>query len=178
MFSTSRIHLRKVTENDADLYHTWRSNSEVMKNTSPELDVYTVKETEAFIQSIINSDTSKSYMIQTSENDTPIGIVSLINIDLKNRNAECIIDIGNVDYWGKGYGTEAMNVLLEYSFCELNLHKITLRVFSYNERAIKLYERLGFDKEGEQKEQLFRDGKWHGIILMAVFQESYLAGKR
>lgn len=174
MFSTDRIYLRKVTKEDTNIYHKWRSNHNVMENTSPNLDVYSLEETENFIVSITKSENSKSYIIQHKENDEPIGIVSLINIDHKNRNAECIIDIGNEDYWGKGYGKESMDLLLEFCFLELNLHKACLRVFSFNDRAIKLYERLGFEKEGEQKEQLFRNGSWHGIIMMAIFQEKYL----
>ncbi|MCA1010611.1 GNAT family N-acetyltransferase [Halobacillus halophilus] len=174
MFSTERIYLRKVTKEDADTYHKWRSNPAVMENTSPHLDVYTREDTENFILSIMKSASSKSYVIQHRENDEPIGIVSLINLDYKNRNAECIIDLGNEEYWGKGYAKEAMNELLKYSFLELNLHKVSLRVFSFNERAIKLYERLGFEREGEQKEQLFRNGSWHGIIMMAIFQNKYV----
>ncbi|MGP4074750.1 GNAT family N-acetyltransferase [Halobacillus sp. K22] len=174
MFSTDRIYLRKVIKEDTDIYHKWRSNPNVMQNTSPNLDVYTREDTENFILSIIKSANSKSYMIQHRENDEPIGIVSLINIDYKNRNAECIIDLGNEDYWGRGYGKEAMNELLKYSFLELNLHKVYLKVFSFNERAIRLYERLGFEREGEQKEQLFRNGAWHGIIMMALFQDKFL----
>ncbi|MFG6115562.1 GNAT family N-acetyltransferase [Halobacillus sp. MO56] len=174
MFATDRIHLRKLTESDAVTYYDWRNNMDVMENTNPELDVHTLKETEAFIQSICHSNSSKSYIIEVNENDKPIGIVSLVNIDYKNRNAECIIDIGNVDYWGQGYGTEAMKLLLNYSFSELNLHKVYLRVFSFNQRAINLYERLGFEKEGELKDHLFRNGEWHGITYLAIFQEKYL----
>ncbi|WP_254854018.1 GNAT family N-acetyltransferase [Halobacillus salinus] len=174
MFSTERIQLRKVTEEDAAIYHKWRTNPIVMENTSPHLDTYTLKDTEVFIQSIVSSENSKSYIIQHKEDDAPIGIVSLINIDLKNRNAECIIDIGNEAYWGLGFGKEAMSLLLDFCFLELNLHKVCLRVFSFNERAIKLYERLGFEKEGEQREQMFRNGSWHGIVMMAIFQEGYL----
>lgn len=174
MFTSDRIQLRKVTEKDAAIYHRWRSNHKVMESTSLELDDYTLEDTERFIQTITNSDASKSYIIEHREDDEPIGIVSLVNIDLKNRNAECIIDIGNENYWGMGYGTEAMKLLLDYCFLELNLHKVFLRVISFNQRAINLYEHLGFEKEGEQKEQLFRNGKWHGIILMAVFQKNYI----
>lgn len=174
MFTSDRIQLRKVTKNDAAIYHRWRSNDKVMESTSLELDAYTMEDTERFIQNITNSDASKSYIIQHREDNEPIGIVLLVNIDLKNRNAECIIDIGNEDYWGLGYGTEAMKLLLGYCFLELNFHKVFLRVISFNDRAIKLYERLGFEKEGEQKEQLFRNGKWYGIILMAVFQKDYI----
>ncbi|MBM7553203.1 GNAT family N-acetyltransferase [Thalassobacillus pellis] len=177
MFTADRIHLRKVTESDAVIYHDWRNNMEVMENTNPELDVHTFKETETFIQSICQSSSSKSYIIELNENNMPIGIVSLVHIDYKNRNAECIIDIGNKDYWGKGYGTQAMTLLLNYSFYELNLHKVYLRVFSFNQRAIHLYERLGFEKEGELKDQIFRNGNWHGITYLAIFQEKYLQNK-
>ncbi|WP_082235284.1 GNAT family N-acetyltransferase [Halobacillus massiliensis] len=173
MFKTERIHLRKVMESDAETYYSWINNLEVMENTSPELDVYTLNETEQFIKNIACSDKSKSYMIELNENSMPIGIVSLVNIDYKNRNAECIIDIGNQNYWGSGYGSEAMGLLLNYGFKELNLHKIYLRVFSFNERAINLYEKLGFDKEGELKEHLFRNGEWHGITCLAIFQTNF-----
>ncbi|MCP3030799.1 GNAT family N-acetyltransferase [Halobacillus sp. A1] len=174
MFTSDRIHLRKMNEDDFHIYHNWRSNIEVMQYTNPELDVYSLRETEQFIKSICNSNTTKNYIIELNESDKPIGIASLVHMDLKNRNAECIIDIGHQSYWGSGYGKEVMNILLDYSFSEMNLHKLYLRVFSFNERAIKLYESLGFLKEGEQKEHIFRNGKWHGIITMAIFQSTYI----
>lgn len=174
MFNSERIFLRKVTEQDVETYHQWRNDTDVMKNTSPELDIFTLAESEEFIRNISKSSNSKSYIISLKERDKSIGMVSLINIDYKNQNAECIIDIGEKDYWGNGFGQEAMQLLINYSFLEMNLHKVYLRVFSFNERAIKLYERIGFVKEGELKEQLFRNGKWHGIISMAIFQEDQL----
>lgn len=174
MFNSERIFLRKVTEQDVETYHQWRNDTDVMKNTSPELDIFTLAESEEFIRNISKSSNSKSYIISLKERDKSIGMVSLINIDYKNQNAECIIDIGEKDYWGNGFGQETMQLLINYSFLEMNLHKVYLRVFSFNERAIKLYERIGFVKEGELKEQLFRNGKWHGIISMAIFQEDQL----
>lgn len=65
----------------------------------------------------------------------------MINIDYKNCNAECIIDIGDKNYLGKGYGTEAMKLLLNYSFLEMNLNRVYLRAISFNDRDIKLYEK-------------------------------------
>ncbi|WP_096187722.1 GNAT family N-acetyltransferase [Evansella halocellulosilytica] len=174
MFISDRIMLRKVTEQDAETYYKWRNDPEVMQNTSPHLDLFTMSETEEFINSIVRSSTSKSYMIVAKESKQPIGIISLIHLDYKNRNAECIIDIGEKEYWGNGYGKEAMQLLLNYSFRELNLHKVYLRVFSFNERAIRLYEKIGFSKEGELKDQLYRNGKWYSIIHMAFFQKNYM----
>ncbi|MBI6874450.1 GNAT family N-acetyltransferase [Clostridium aciditolerans] len=175
LFDSDRIYFKKMTPEDVDVYHRWRNDMEVMRSTSTFLDIYDFEETKEFITKIIlRSHSSKSYIIVEKKSDTPIGINSLINIDYKNRNAECIIDIGDKNFWGKGYGTEALRLLLDYTFLELNLHRVSLRVFSFNDRAIKLYEKIGFKKEGESRESIFREGKWHHIIHMGILQSEYL----
>ncbi|WP_260412497.1 GNAT family N-acetyltransferase [Alkalihalobacillus sp. TS-13] len=63
--------------------------------------------------------------------------------------------------------------LLEFTFNELNLYKVYLRVFSFSERAIKLYQKLWFYKEGELKEQVYRDGEWHGVVFMGLLKRNY-----
>jgi len=181
MFESTRIALRKMTADDAEQYHVWRNDIEVMQSTSPSLDLYRIEETGHFVNHVIlGSNTSKSYMILDKEKKSsakPIGIVSLVHIDLKNRNAECIIDIGEKSYWGKGYGAEAMTLLLDYAFLEMNLHRVSLRVFSFNEKAIKLYEKLGFKHEGAARQSLFRGGAWHDIVHMGMLQKEYAEGK-
>ncbi|QDX92496.1 N-acetyltransferase [Brevibacillus laterosporus] len=176
LFQSARIYLRKMTADDVTIYHTWRNDMEVMRTTNPAIDLCTLDNTQEFVnQVILGSSTSKSYMIIDKESETPIGIVSLIQIDYKNRNAECIIDIGEKAYWGKGYGTEALRLLLDYAFLELNLHRVSLRVFSFNKKAIALYERMGFKHEGISREYIFRDGKWSDVFHMGVLQREYVA---
>ena len=176
MLSSNRLQFRKMAENDIEKYHSWRNDVDVMKTTSPSLDLNSLNETRHFVENIIlNSTSSKSYIIEEIEGNTAIGVTSLINIDPKNRNAECIIDIGEKGVWGKGYGTEALKILLEYAFLELNLHRVSLRVFSLNEKAIHIYNKLGFMKEGVIRESLYRDGKWHDIIIMGVLKREYLS---
>ncbi|MCG7346293.1 GNAT family N-acetyltransferase [Sporosarcina sp. ACRSL] len=176
MLSSKRLQFRKMVENDIEQYHSWRNDLHVMKTTSPSLDLYSLEETRSFVENIIlKSTSSKSYIIEEREGNTAIGVTSLINIDTKNRNAECIIDIGEKDYWGKGYGTEALDMLLEYAFLELNLHRVSLRVFSFNERAIHIYQKLGFVKEGVMRESLYRNGEWHDIIIMGILKREYLS---
>ena len=175
MFSSKRLQFRKMVENDIEKYHSWRNDVDVMNTTSLSLDLYSLDETRHFVENIIlNSTSSKSYIIEERESATAIGVMSLINIDTKNRNAQCIIDIGEKEYWGKGYGTEALKTLLEYAFLELNLHRVSLRVFSLNEKAIRIYDKLGFVKEGVMRESLYRNGKWHDIIIMGVLKREYL----
>lgn len=174
LFESDRIILRKMTLEDTELYHQWRNDIEVMQSTAPLLDVYNIKETEEFVTHVIlGSHFSKSYIIVEKKSKKPIGVTSLINIDYKNRNAECIIDIGDKEAWGKGYGAEAMKLLLDFGFLEMNLHRIFLRVFSFNDRAIKLYEKLGFQQEGKLRESIFRGGQWHDIIHMSILENEY-----
>lgn len=175
IFESEKIIFRKMTAEDTELYHSWRNDMEVMKSTSPTLDTYHLEETKNFVsQIILSSDSSKSYIILDKESGKPIGVTSLINIDYKNRHAECIIDIGEKSYWGKGYGWEGLKLLLDYAFLEMNLHRVSLRVFSFNIRAIKLYEKLGFKHEGVARQSLFRMGTWHDIIHMGILQKEYL----
>lgn len=123
LFESERLRLRQMTTEDIELYHAWRNDIEVMRTTNPFLDVYPLEATRQFVEQIIlGSSSAKSYMIIEKELNSPIGITSLINIDYKNRNAECIIDIGEKDYWGKGYGSEGLKLLLDYAFLEMNLH--------------------------------------------------------
>lgn len=173
LFSGKRVRLRKMSSEDASTYHEWRNDIEVMQFTNPSLDVFTYADTENFVKSITESNNSRSYIIEDIEANKPIGVTSLINIDYGNRNAECIIDIGDKNYWSKGFGKEAFRLLLDFAFNELNLHKVYLRVFSFNERAIKLYQKLGFYKEGELEEQFYRNGAWQNVVFMGLLKRNY-----
>ena len=174
LFNSSRVSLRKMTMEDTELYHKWRNDIEVMHSTSPSLDVYTLEATKEFVNHVIlGSPTAKSYIMVEKEKEVPIGIASLINIDYKNRNAELIIDIGEKEFWGKGYGKEGIELLLDFSFNEMNLHRVSLKVFSFNDRAIHLYTRIGFQAEGKSRESIFRNGEWHDIIQMGILQHEY-----
>ncbi|MFE4573088.1 GNAT family N-acetyltransferase [Paenibacillus chitinolyticus] len=174
LFESLRVSFRKMTEEDAAVYHTWRNDMEVMRTTNPSLDLFTYAETRQFVEQVIlGSDTSKSYMILDKLSERPIGITSLIQLDYKNRSAECILDIGEKEFWGKGYGTESLRLLLNYAFLELNLHRVSLRVFAFNDKAVALYEKIGFKREGFSRQAVFREGQWHDILHMGILQEEY-----
>ncbi|WP_195571360.1 GNAT family N-acetyltransferase [Paenibacillus sp. 1001270B_150601_E10] len=175
LFESSRLYLRKMTETDVEQYHQWRDDMEVMRTTNPFLDRVSFDDTIQFVtQVVMGSTSSKNYIIVDKGTDEPIGITALIQLDYKNRNGECILEIGNKAYWGKGYGTEALQLLLRYAFLECNLHRLSLRVFSFNEKAIRLYTKIGFKQEGVTRQSIYRDGDWHDIIHMGMLQEEYL----
>jgi len=102
-----------------------------------------------------------------------IGNVGLHKITWKDRTAIAGMAIGDKDYWGKSYGTDAAILLFGYAFNELNLRKICMDVFSFNERSWRHLEKCGCRKEGIQKQQIFKNGKYVDRVLMAVFKKDW-----
>nr|WP_231558770.1 GNAT family protein [Brevibacillus thermoruber] len=90
-------------------------------------------------------------------------------------NANIRIAITSREHQGRGLGTEAMRLLLDYGFGILNLHRIELNVFSYNARAIRAYEKLGFQREGVQREALYYNHQYHDSIIMSILEDEYRA---
>jgi diamine N-acetyltransferase len=100
-----------------------------------------------------------------------IGTVGFSTIDWRNRACEFGIMIGEKDYWNKGYGTEAVRLLTQYGFNTLNLHRVFLRVFENNPRAIRAYEKAGFVLEGRMRQAEFRDGKYMDVLIMSMLKD-------
>ena len=102
-----------------------------------------------------------------------IGFVELDGIQWTHQTGYIGIALGDREYWGKGYGREAMKLILKFAFHELNLHRVQLSVFSYNERAISLYRKLGFVQEGVLREYLSRDGQRHDMLYFGLLQQEW-----
>ncbi len=110
----------------------------------------------------------------TTLDDTVIGCTGISRADYNNSNAMVHIFVG-ADHTGKGYGTDAMEQLVDFIFSEMNLDRVYLTVFAYNERAIKSYRKVGFLEEGRLREHLFRDGKYHDVVQMAILKDEHKA---
>lgn len=94
--------------------------------------------------------------------------------DWISRDAFVGLGIGERENWGKGYGTDAMRVALHYAFTELNLRRVTLTVFEYNPRAIRSYEKTGFQHEGRLRGALLRDGKRWDMFYMGILRDDWM----
>ena len=119
-------------------------------------------------------DASKNdckFSIIKKENDELMGSIALDIVDYKNGNASLGIFIGEENNFSKGYGSEAIKLLINYAFNELRLHNIMLTVLDGNERAIKCYKKCGFTEFGRRHEALFRNGKYIDLIYMEIINK-------
>lgn len=115
------------------------------------------------------------FTIRAREDQRLLGDISLFITNWNHREAFVGLGIGPRDFWGKGYGTEAMKLILEYAFVELNLQRVTLNVFEYNSRAIRSYEKVGFRHEGRLRDYLLREGKRWDMLYMGILCEEWLS---
>lgn len=103
-----------------------------------------------------------------------IGEARLDRVDMNDRRASFAIGIHRPELLGRGLGTEATRLVLDFAFKQLKLHRLSLRVIAYNERAISAYKKCGFIVEGREREAGFVNGQWHDDIIMGLLESDYL----
>lgn len=176
LLSGKLVHLAAINpETSGSLWSKWRLNSEYSRLS--DLDSATLQSprtTREWIEKHLNDWLTYEFEIRTMENDQVIGSVGLGNNMLIHGDAFAGIGIGEPAFWGKGYGTEAMLIMLRYAFMELNLQRVSLDVFSYNPRAIRSYEKAGFKLEGRQRGMLLREGKRWDLVYMGILRQEWL----
>lgn len=160
----------------ARCFHTWRKDSEYMRL----LDMWpatpsSVKKIEEWIKKDIEEKDNQGYffMIQDKATQRLIGEIGLGGICWNHGDTFVGIGIGERELWGKGYGTDAMRVILRFAFTELNLHRVSLDVFAYNPRAIKSYEKVGFKHEGRHRGALNREGRRWDEVYMGILKSDW-----
>ncbi len=115
------------------------------------------------------------FLVQSLQDERIIGEGGLFDAFSPHHNAWLAIGIGERELWGKGYGTDAVNILLRFAFQELNLHRVNLGTFEYNARAIRAYEKIGFVHEGKWRQSMRRDGKRWDNYFMAILRRDWEA---
>ena len=164
----TRCYLSPINPNDAEKFTEWLNDLEVTVNLQLYNGVINTEHEKSFLDTLSKEH---NYSIIDTAADELIGNCGFMDVDHLNRTAEAGIFIGNKNYWGKGYGTEALSLLIDYGFKALNLHNIQLRVYSFNKRAIRAYEKTGFKQIGIRREALYRNLKWHDIIYMDILSD-------
>lgn len=176
-----RIYLSPKSGSDEEIrkFTEWLNDFETTDYTGRSAQVLTLKAEKEYSDSHYKDEAN--FSIVTLDEDRLIGSISLEKINHTNRTAMLGIFIGDKDYRSKGYGTEAIRLILDYGFNYLNLNSIALHVMSFNERAMKCYKKCGFKEYGRRRQCVFIDGKYYDKVGMDIlaeeFKESYIRNK-
>ncbi|HSD83117.1 MAG TPA: GNAT family protein [Anaerolineae bacterium] len=164
-------------ETDAEVFARWEVDSEYMRqlDSGPHQPHQAKKIKEGIEKEQQENSNTSAFAVRTLADDTLIGFVAFDEVNWHHGDTYVAIGIGDPSYRGHGYGTDAMRVMLRYGFTELNLWRVQLNTFSYNERALKSYLKAGFVLEGRQRGMLLRDGQRWDLVYMSVLREDWLA---
>jgi RimJ/RimL family protein N-acetyltransferase len=161
-----------------DLPHVrrWYRDPELARLTRYSVQPMTDDEVDRFFHARLMSPESVAYAIDTQDEQRLIGLTTFSNLDPDNGTVLFHITIGEPDAWGRGFGTEATGLMLQLAFERIGLHRVGLSVFSFNERAIRSYQKSGFRLEGRAREAIVRGGERFDELTMGVLAHEWLAG--
>ena len=167
-----RVYLRALEKEDLIYIRKWSNDPEIRKLTG---EVASISQADAdrFLERIYNDNTRKWFVIVIKENDRVIGEAGLLRMFHAWRTTDISIIIGEKDAWGKGYGTEAILLLIDYVFRRLNFHRVAIGVVSFNEKAIHFWEKVGFKKEGIQRDGYYYNHKYHDFVMMSILEDEF-----
>ena len=172
-----QVYLRPLEQADAPVIAPWFNDAEVTQFTLRYLPI-SLRAEEEFLANLAKSDKDIVLGIALRETDRLIGATGLHAIDWRNRQTGFGITLGVKEEWGKGHGTEATRLIVGYAFDTLNLNRVWLHAYEYNARALHIYERVGFSREGILRQETFRHGRYWDTIVMAILREEYEQQKR
>ena len=169
-----KVYLRGLEREDlGGEYFQWMNDYEVTRYLESGRMPNTVEAMKRYYSRTANSPNDVLCAIIERETDRHIGTVKLGSIDWLHRSAEFGVMVGAKDRWGRGYGTEATSLILNYGFRRLNLHKVVLGVAAEHVAAIRSYEKVGFQREGLIKQLLFIDGEYRDKVIMGITRHEF-----
>ena len=171
----SKVRLTALSTDDAAALVT-SQNPEVMRLLDTRVAVpSTLARTREWIEREQKNPNSFHFAIRRAHDNALVGFCELDDVEWNNGACGLGIGLSDPANWGQGFGREAMELLLRFAFHELNLHRVGLTVFSYNERAIGLYESLGFVREGTERDRLYRDGERYDMHTYGLLRPEWEA---
>lgn len=162
-----RVYLSPMNIEDAEIYVKWLSDLSTAENLGNAANTISLTSEKEWIEK--NSHLCQ-YAIVKSETDEVIGNCGFNSLDHIKQCGEVGLFIGDEENRNKGYGTEALKLLVTFGFDYLNLNNIMLKVFSFNERAIKCYEKVGFKEFGRRRQAYYLKGKYYDEIYMDIIR--------
>ncbi|HOK54438.1 MAG TPA: GNAT family protein [Armatimonadota bacterium] len=166
------VYLRPVEKDDLPHMQRWVNDPEVrglIGSTLP-MDQQGIDE---WFEKSRSDDSRVWFVICTKEDNQVIGECGLLRMFPAWRTTDLSIIMGEKNAQGKGYGTEAINLLLDYAFGYLNFHRVAIGVVGFNDSAIRFYEKIGFKKEGIQRDGYYYNHEYHDFVMMSILDDEF-----
>jgi RimJ/RimL family protein N-acetyltransferase len=170
-----KVVLRRHRPENLAAFRRWYGDPEVARLTRYQDGPMRPDEIERFFTARVVGIDSLTLAVHLRATDRLIGSCAFSQLDGDNGSALYHITIGEKELWGRGYGTEATELMLGHAFGNLGLHRVSLAVFAFNERAIRSYRKVGFVVEGRAREAIFRDGRFWDEISMSILEPEWRA---
>ena len=173
---SGRVFLRPFEPTDAEAHHRWSTDPDLIRLASlgPPLSLAQARRrVERFVDE--QGKEAHAFVICLVDGERTIGEASLFSLAQVDGSAELGIVIGEKEEWGKGYGTDAVNALVDFGFAWLRLERIWLEVWTENPRAMRSYGKAGFTREATLRHDRFEDGRYTDGHIMSILREEWLA---
>jgi RimJ/RimL family protein N-acetyltransferase len=178
MLTGKLVRLRAVELDDLDRYLAWVNDPEVVQYLATQAahPVSRVQEEEWIRQAVKQTRPPEiTYAIETLQDGTHIGSVSLHHVGHTAHHSDLGVLIGDKTYWNRGFGTDAITTMLHHAFEDLNLNRVSLEVHDDNGRAIACYRKCGFIEEGRLRQDRYRHGQYADTIVMGILRDDFRA---
>jgi RimJ/RimL family protein N-acetyltransferase len=163
------VRLRAREAADVEDSYRWRNDWEVIRFLARRYPASRASVARQIVEAEARFD-SIVFLIETKADGHPIGWAGLRTTGPESRCADLGIAISEPDYRDGGYGTDAMRTACRFGFEMMNLHRIELTVYDWNERAIRVYEKVGFRHEARYRQAMWREGRYVDLLLMGLLK--------
>ncbi len=171
MIAGEHVILRALDTEDLDRCFRWLNDPQIVRTLKSRYPIPFFKEAEWLEGAVRWSQEERHFAIERRDSREHIGNASIHQIDWVSRRGKFNLFIGEPSAWNKGYGGDAIRALVRFAFDEMNLAKLRIDVFDYNERGRHLLESNGFVQEGKLAREFYREGSYHDIVIYSIFRD-------
>lgn len=175
MLEGKLVRLRALEASDLERAYTWINDREVTRYLAARYPLSHADERRWLEEGPTNGFANGVRLAIETKEGVHIGNLDLHRVNPEDRKAGLGIMLGDKDYWSKGYGADAVVTLLRFAFGEMNLNRVWLHAFEFNERAIACYKKCGFREEGRLRQHYFGEGRYWDVFALAILRDEFQA---
>ena len=178
MIAGEHVILRAFEREDAERCYRWMNDPNIVRTLKSRYPIAFQNEIEWLDRAMHAgvSDSERHFAIERKDDRTHIGNASIHDIEWVSRTARFGLFVGEPSAWNRGFGSDAIRTLVRFAFDEMNLRKLRIDVFEYNDRAKHILETQGFVQEGRLRQEFYREGSYHDIVVLSIFRDAAPSG--